>query len=223
MFTLYHLESSRSQRIIWLFELLSVDYEIKAYKRDPKTNLAPALFSQLHPLGTAPLIEHNGKIIAESGAICEYVVREANNTSLLPPIDHEERIDVQFWSHYAEGSFTPPLVTSMVLTKGEQKAKPFFVKAIVKKFVKAVMDAYFGMAIERNLNFVNKHLDGRNWLVGDAPTIADVQMSFPLEALHKAGRLSGFSNLQTYVERLHNEPNYAKAMEKLAEAERTAQ
>lgn len=222
MFTLHHLNSSRSQRIVWLFELLKLDYNIKVYHRDAKTNLAPNSLKAIHPLGTAPLVTHNGDSIAETGAICEYVVKEAKDTTLMPPKEHKDYVDVQFWSHYAEGSFMPPLVTAMVLNKGKEKASPFFVKFIVKKFVEAVLNAYFGMAIERNTAFVEKHLAGRTWLVGDTPTIADVQMSFGLEAMEKAGRLGACPNIAAYVKRFQNEPSYQRAMAKMEAAEKAS-
>lgn len=222
MFTLHHLNDSRSQRIVWLFELLNLDYEIKVYKRDAKTNLAPKELAAIHPLGTAPLITHEGRSIAESGAICEYAVMKAGDTVLIPSKDHADFVDVQFWSHFSEGSFLPPLVTSMVLNKGKEKASPFFIKFVVSKFVDAVMNAYFSKAIERNVRFVEQHLNNRQWLVGDKPTVADVQMSFGLEAMHKAGKLSGFTNIIQYVERFQNEASYQKAMLRMKEAEKAA-
>lgn len=222
MFTLHHLNASRSQRIVWLFELLQVDYEIAVYHRDVITNLAPTTLQGIHPLGTAPVLTHNGKSIAETGAICEYVVKEANDTKLMPPKDHDDYIDVQFWSHFSEGSFMPPLVAAMVLNKGVEKASPFFIKWVVKKFVEAVLNAYFGKAIQRNMAFVEQHLEGRKWLVGDSPTVADIQMSFPLEAMSKAGRLLSSPNLTAYVKRFQNEPTYQAAMVKMEAAEQAS-
>lgn len=222
MFTLHHLNSSRSQRIVWMLELLQVEYDIKVYQRDAKTNLAPDSLKAIHPLGTAPLLTYNDKAIAETGAICEYLVQQTGNTELIPNKDSENYIDVQFWSHYAEGSFTPHLVTAMVLNKGKEKASPFFVKFIVKKFVDAVMNAYFGMAITRNLTFVENYLEGRDWLVGDSPTVADIQMSFPLEAMFNAGKLKQHPNISKYVNRFQSEPSYKLAMAKMEEAEKSA-
>ena len=219
MFTLHHLNESRSQRIVWLFELLDCDYEIKVYKRDATTNLAPKSLRDIHPIGAAPVLTHNGKSIAETGAICEYVVHQLGNESLLPPHSDDSHVDVQFWSHFSEGSVMPPLVASLVLNKGKEKASPFFIKFVVGKFVDAVMDKYFSKVIQRNLSFIESHLNGRTWLVGDTPTLADVQMSFPLEALYKNGKLSMLPNTKAYVERLHKEKSYIRAMDKMKKAE----
>ena len=222
MITLHHLNNSRSQRVVWMLELLKLDYEIKVYQRDATTNLAPNSLKQVHSLGTAPIITDGDQTIIESGAICEYLSLKAGDTELMPAKDSPEFMDVQFWSHYAEGSFVPHLVTAMVLNKGKEKASPFPIKFIVGKFVDAIMNAYFGMAIKRNTVFVEQHLAGREWLVGDKPTVADVQMSFALEAMQKAGRLAGCPNMQAYVTRLQADHAYMTAMHKMQSAEKAA-
>ena len=220
MFTIHHLNNSRSQRIIWMCELLKLNYEIKVYQRDAQTNLAPASLKAIHPLGTAPMLTHNGNTIVETGAICEYIVKVTNDSSLIPPKDHEDFINVQFWSHFAEGSFLPPLVASMVLNKGKEKASPFFVKFIVKKFVEAVINAYFGMAVKRNMEFLENHLQNRQWLVGESISVADIQMSFALEAMEKAGHLAKTPNAAAYVKRFQSDPSYQAAMAKMSAAEK---
>lgn len=69
----HHLDKSRSHRILWLLEELNVPYEIKEYKRNKDTMLAPPELKKIHPLGKSPVIENTETkdIIAESGAITE--------------------------------------------------------------------------------------------------------------------------------------------------------
>ncbi|WP_395339740.1 glutathione S-transferase family protein [Ningiella sp. W23] len=229
MFTLHHLIESRSQRIVWMLEMVGVEYQIKAYKRDAKTNLAPDNYKALHPLGSAPLLEHHlsdgtSTMTAESGAICEYIVQKTGKRELLhgadPDKESENYLSVQFWSHYSEGSFLPPLVATMVLNKARAKAKPFFVKYIANKLVDAILDAYFNKVSERNLKFVEAYLHDNEFFAGSSPTIADVQMSFGLEALVKAGKLDSCPHITEYVARLHTMPSYRAAMEKMASAEK---
>ena len=74
MITVHHLENSRSLRILWLLEELGIPYDIKHYKRDPRTSLAPPELLAIHPLGKAPVITDDGVTLAESGAIIEYLV-----------------------------------------------------------------------------------------------------------------------------------------------------
>jgi glutathione S-transferase len=56
MLTLHHLETSRSQRVLWLLEELQVPYEIVRYRRDPKTHLAPPELKAIHPLGKSLMV-----------------------------------------------------------------------------------------------------------------------------------------------------------------------
>lgn len=116
----------------------------------------------------------------------------------------------------------PPLVASMVLNKGKEKASPFFVKFVVKKFVDAVINAYFGKVVQRNMVFLENHLQGKEWLVGNGITVADIQMSFPLEAMQKVGKLGTSPNIAAYVKRFQNEPHYKIAMEKMEAAEKAS-
>lgn len=219
MYQLHHLNNSRSQRIVWMLEAVGANYEIKVYKRDPITNLAPPELKEIHPLGRAPVVTHNGKVIAESGAICDYVARQFPDSGMLPDANTDSFNDVQFWSHYAEGSFMPSLVTSMVLEKARAKVSPFFVRYIADKIIDGVMDAYFGKNIQGNLVFVEAHLANNKWLVGVTPTLADVQMSFGLEALYDAGKLKPFKHMTAYVQQLRNLYSYKNAMVKMRDAE----
>jgi glutathione S-transferase len=219
MFQLHHLNNSRSQRIVWILEAVGADYEIKVYKRDPKTNLAPPELKEIHPLGRAPVITHNGKVIAESGAICDYIARQFPDSGMLPDASTDSFNDVQFWSHYSEGSFMPSLVTSMVLEKARAKVSPFLVRYIADKIIDGVMDAYFGKNIQGNLVFVEEHLANSKWFVGDAPTLADVQMSFGLEGLFDSGKLKPFKYMTAYVQQLRNLDSHRAAMSKMRDAE----
>lgn len=219
MFQLHHLNNSRSQRIVWMLEAVDADYDIKVYRRDAKTNLAPPELKQIHPLGRAPVLIHDGKVIAESGAICDYIARQFPDSGMLPDANAHSLNDVQFWSHYAEGSFMPSLVTSMVLEKAREKVTPFFIRYVADKIIDGVMDAYFGKNIEANLVFVEGHLADHKWFVGDTPTLADVQMSFGLEGLFDSGKLKPFRYMTTYVQQLRNLQSHRTAMAKMKELE----
>lgn len=217
MLVLHHLNNSRSQRILWLLEELGVDYQLKTYQRDSKTNLAPAQLKLIHPLGKSPLLTDGEKTIAESGAIIEYLLENYVNSvqaSIIGPQNLDDKQQQSFWLHFAEGSFMPPLVTKMVLDKGKDKAGPFFIKYIIDKFVDAVMDAYFGPNIKANLEFVERHLQHNEWFVGDLLTGADIQMSFPLEAVVMRQGRDLFPAITAFVDCIHARPAYKKALAK---------
>lgn len=112
MLKLHHLENSRSQRILWLLEELGLDYELVTYARDPKTTFAPAALKAIHPLGKSPMLEDNGRILIESGAIIDYVVRHQGQGRLAPAPDSADYDAYVQWLHYAEGSAMPPFILS---------------------------------------------------------------------------------------------------------------
>jgi glutathione S-transferase len=107
MIIIHHLNNSRSHRVIWLLEELGVEYEIKHYKRDPKTMLAPPSMLAVHPLGTSPIITDGDVVLTESGAIIEYILYKYGNDRLKPILGTPEWIQYVFWLHFAEGSLQP--------------------------------------------------------------------------------------------------------------------
>jgi len=164
---IHHLENSRSQRILWLLEELGLDYEVKRYARDPKTMRAPPELKRIHPLGKSPLLEDDGLIIAETGAIVEYVVAKADGR-LGAPAHRDDALRYRHFLHYAEGSLMPPLLVLLVLAR-----VPFLGKTARKRFLPMA---------QVHLDYVEDQLAQRPWFAGDDLTAADVMMSFPLEA-----------------------------------------
>lgn len=203
MIIVHHLENSRSQRILWMLEELGLPYEVKRYERNKKTMLAPPELKRVHPLGKSPVIEDtgdSGRVIAETGAIVEYLVDKADGR-LGPPANRAAALDYRFWLHYAEGSLMPPLLVKLVLTR-----VPLFGKAAQKR-IQPMIDTH--------LDYVESHLAGRPWFTGDAMTAADVMMSFPLEAARSRGGLdSSRPATIAWLDKVHARPAYQTALAK---------
>src|SRR5579883_2005138 len=117
MITVHHLEDSRSQRVLWLLEELEIDYEVRRYKRDPVTRLGPAELRAVHPLGKSPIVVDGDLVIAETGAIVEYLIDRYGDGRLRPPAGTPERMRYTYWLHYAEGSAMPPLLVALVAAR----------------------------------------------------------------------------------------------------------
>lgn len=213
MITVHHLDNSRSQRILWLLEELGVDYEVKHYKRNAETNLAPPELVAIHPLGKAPVVTDGDNTLAESGAIVEYLVERYGNGRLAPPPDSPERLQYRFWLHYAEGSFMPLMLLSLIFSRIEQA--PLIVRPVAKGIAGKVRHSFLQPNIERHLNFMENTLTESAWFAGDKMTAADIQMSFPVEAAAVRTDLSGnYPKLRGYLERIHANPAYQRALEK---------
>ena len=200
MIVVHHLENSRSQRILWLLEELALPYEVRRYARDRKTMLAPPELKRVHPLGKSPVIEDDGRTIAETGAIVEYLVEKADGR-LGPPAKREDRLRYRHFLHYAEGSMMPPLLAMLVVRRMGLLGRP--ARAPIQKM------------LDQHLDWLETELAGRPWFAGDSFTAADVMMSFPLEASrHRAGLDERRPNLIDWLERIHARPAYGAALRK---------
>lgn len=215
MITLHHLENSRSQRILWLLEELGVDYEINPYERDQKTSLAPLDLLKIHPLGKSPVISDGDLVVAESGAIIEYLVNKYDDGKLRPADGTPEHMDYTYWMHYAEGTFMPLMIVSLIMSRIATAPMPFFVKPVANGIVEKVRQGYLSPNIKRNLEYMNTVLGKTTWFCGDELSAADIQMSFPLEAADVRTSLSkDYPNLKAFLERMQAQPAYRAALKK---------
>jgi glutathione S-transferase len=186
--------------VLWLLEELGLPYEIVRYERDKKTMLAPPSLRKVHPLGKSPVIEDQGRVIAETGAIVEYLVEKAEGR-LGPPANRDSVLRYRQFLHYAEGSMMPPLLALLVVGRLGLLGRPAR-KPLLKMF-------------GQHLNWLESELAERDWFAGEEFTAADVMMSFPLEAARaRAGLGAAHPHLIDWLERIHARPAYAEALRK---------
>ena len=215
MLTLHYLENSRAQRILWLLEELGVEYEIKHYKRDSVTNLAPKELKEIHPLGKSPVITNGDKVIVESAAITDYLIDLYGNGKFKPAVGTDDYLKYQEKMHYAEGTIMSFLILSMLFTKIKEAPVPFFIKPIVKAIANKPMDSYVTPNIDSNLNYLENELSATGWFAGNELTGADFMMSFPLEAVAaKTDLSSSHPNIVSFVKKIHAMPSYQNALDK---------
>jgi len=206
MIRVHHLENSRSQRILWLLEELGFDYEVVRYERNPRTMLAPPELKRVHPLGKSPVIEDGDdvegapRVIAETGAIVDYLVEKAEGR-LGPPANRDSVLRYRQFVHYAEGSMMPPLLALLVVGKLGLLGRP--AKAPLMRMMKV------------HLDWLENEISSRDWFAGEEFSAADIMMSFPLEAARlRAGVSDDHPNLIDWMERIHARPAYAEALRK---------
>lgn len=212
MITVHHLNNSRSQRVLWLLEELGVPYEIVKYQRDPKTMLAPASLRAIHPLGKSPVVVDGDAKVAESGAILEYLVDTYGKGKLAPAAGTQAHRDYRYFLHYAEGSLMPLLLMKLVFGKVKSDA-PFLVRPIASAIAGMVGKQFIDPNLKAHAEMIANHLGGRTWFAGDELSAADVQMSFPVEALVARGGVTAPS-VTAWLARIHERPAYKKALER---------
>jgi glutathione S-transferase len=199
MLKVHHLNNSRSQRILWLLEELGLDYELIKYQRDAVTNLAPPELLNVHPLGKSPVISVDGKVIAESGTIIEYIARVPGKGRFAPAENASNYWDYMHWMHYAEGSVMLPILLNLYVSRLGEAGAPLHPR------IQSETANHYG--------YMNKALANQPYFAGQELTACDFQMSFPVEIMGRA-RLVDYPNLLAFLDRIQARPAYQRALEK---------
>jgi len=210
---LHHLENSRSQRVLWLLEELGVPYTIKYYKRQPSL-LAPPEMKAIHSLGKSPIITDGDLVVAESGAIIEYLLEKYANGRFQPPA--AGKIKNLYYTHFAEGTIQPNLSNHLIFTLIGQRV-PWFVGWIIRPVMEKVKDAAVMPNLRRAAELIEKDLEASPSIFfagGDEPTSADFMMLFPMEVLPRAIGDSVGPKTKEWVEKVHARDAYKRALEK---------
>jgi len=237
--TLYWLDRSRAQRILWLLEELGVNYDIKIFKRKPSM-LAPSELRKIHPLGKSPLLSVEASdgsepiVLAESANIVEYLIDHFGNGKLKPKQypdgkqgqlggETPEWLRYRHFVHYAEGSLQPLLTMQLVFDQLKGPAVPFFVRPLTKSVANKVDDAFLTPQFKLNFDFVEQQLTSSPgngaYLAGEELTGADFMMVFPLEVAQSRAGLTEekWPKIGEYVEMLHQREAYKRATRKAEE------
>jgi glutathione S-transferase len=215
MITVHHLEDSRSQRVLWLLEELGLDYQIERYQRDPKTMLAPDSLKKVHPLGKSPVIVDDDRTLAETGAIIEYLVDRYGEGALKPPENTDERLRYTYWLHFAEGSMMSLLLLGIVLDRMSKAPMPLIARPAGMVLGLGVKKKFLTPRLDAQLEFIDSELKRSEWFAGDQFTAADIQMSFPLEALDTRADIGKqYPRIAAYLERIHERPDYQTALQR---------
>ena len=218
MLIVHHLERSRSQRIVWLLEELGLPYEIKRYKRNPKTMLAPPELRAVHALGKAPVLVEDGDVMIESGAIIDTMIsRHGAAAGLRPAAGTPEHEAYTMFLHFAEGSMMPPLLLRLIYLTMNERA-PALLRPLVRTIMGPVEKGYTEPNIHRTLDFLEGELGRRSWFAGDAFSGADIQMSFPIEMCQQRGGLDASRpKLMDFIQRIRARSAYQRAFAKIGE------
>lgn len=198
MIKVHHLNNSRSHRILWMLEELKQPYEIVAYQRDPKTMLAPPELKKIHPLGKSPVIEDGDLVLAESGAIIEYLSGKYGNGAFTPIVGTKDHIQYLHWMHFAEGTAMLQLILKLYLSRIPDAPAPLLER----------VDGQIGA----HLSYMNAALSTSSFFAGEKFSAADVQMSFSVLAASARGGLSEpFPHLMRWLDRVRARPAFIAA------------
>ncbi len=215
MITVHHLEHSRSQRILWLLEELGLPYEVKRYRRLPSL-LAPPELRAVHPLGKSPLIEDStlaGRVIAETGAIIDYLLTSYGNGRLAPRAGTTDRLGYTYWMYAAEGSAMTPLLLKLITDELPTRS-PWLVRPVAAGIARALRQALVTPNLTAHIQLWEDTLGQMPWFAGEAFTAADIMMSFPVEAAADRAGAASMPHIKAWLDTIHRRPAYRRALER---------
>jgi glutathione S-transferase len=203
MLTVHHLGRSQSERIVWLCEELEIPYALKCYARDAVTMLAPPDYKALHPIGTAPVITDGELVLAESGAVVEYIIARYGKGRLALAPDHADFAPFLYWFHFANGTLQAQMGRNMILNRLHLADDNPVLQANRAR-------------VDRSFDLVNTRLGGAKYLAGGEFSSADLMMGFSLTTMRyfMPYDISRCQNIVRYLADIGRRPAYWRAMEK---------
>lgn len=202
MLTVHHLNVSQSERIIWLLEELELPYELCLYQRDPVTQFAPPELRAIHPLAQAPVLVDGEIVMAESGAIIEYILARYGEGRLAMPVTSPEYPDYLYWFHYANSSLMMQISIN------------WFTGMAVGPDSNSPLLPVLQQRLDRHLQMVEDRLSQANYFAGAEFTAADIMMHFPfgtMKAFYNLG-LDNRPNIKAWLARISERPGYQRGM-----------
>jgi glutathione S-transferase len=202
MLTVHHLGKSQSERIVWLCEELEIPYDLKHYARDAATMLAPADYKALHPIGTAPVITDGDVVLAESGAVVEYIVEKYGEGRLKLSANNLNFAQFLYWFHFANGTLQANMGRLMILNR-----------------LKLADDNQILLStkarVDRAFDLLDLRTRDAEYLAGYEFTLADIMIVFSLTTMRyfQPYDLARRPNIIRYLGRIGARPAYRRAME----------
>lgn len=235
-FVLYWLDESRAHRILWLLELLELDYDVQIYLRHPETWRAPPELLLVHPLGKAPILEihfSDGSPplqLAELGLIIQYLLSHYDTRRRFSPKGERDQLLMQYYLHYAEGTLEAILMPMLINTSAKRVA-PLGLRSLAKVYARGMNNGYYIHEYHLNLQYLEEQLraQGTGFFVGGKLTGADIILSFPIyenlfdneagvkECADETDLYKKYPNLGAWCDRVRRDPAYSRISQLMRE------
>lgn len=201
MIIMHHLRVGRPIFTTAFLEELGLEYDLRLYDRNERFRAPPEL-RDVHPLGKTPVIEDNGLLIAESGAITTYLIDTYDTEGKFRPAKEDRAAWVAYnqWLHYAEGSAGAPLLINLLLRR--EDPKPPYVTAFAER------------ETALHLGYLDQHLADRDYILGADFSGADVGCGYIANGAKQLKLLDDYPNVAAYAARITARPAFMKAFAK---------
>lgn len=202
----HHLQVGQGERIPWLLEELNIPYKLELYKRAPL--LSPPELKAKYPIGASPVLEdftadaQNPVVLAESGAIAEYIIYKYGGGRLALKPDHKNYADYLYWFHFSNATLQAGMLR-LAMSRGMVDTSDPRFKANEERVKVAI-------------NHVNNRLLSNKWLAGDEFTAADVMTGWCFSTMRKfePNDLTEYVGIQEWLGRIGEREAYRRAMQR---------
>lgn len=195
--TIYHIEGSRAERLVWLCEELGIPYTLEVKRGDPGASMQQ--IRTVNPLmPVSPTVRYNGEILVESGAIIELLVAREGKGRLAPAVDSPDFPYYLQWLHFSEGSLAARIFSDY--------------RASQIQGSNAQAPAWRGVTGPDTLKFADAFLAKHPFFGGKEFSAADIMMLFPIvysERL-KIAKLSDYPHIVAWQKRVEERPAFLR-------------
>lgn len=206
---LHYIDRTRAERVAWLFNELGIEYTIKKYEETKDKPNADLL--AIHPVGRAPVVEIDGKVLAEAQVIADYVMSKYGAGSELAPKNEDEELAIKYHVSHCEATVLP-LLTCLLISDNVREKAPYLIKGVARKVADGQDEGYAQPNIDLNLNYLEGLIaaNGNGYFVGGHLTLADIMysMMFTLAANHIPE--DKYPELNKWVDGMRNREAFSK-------------
>ena len=189
--------NTRDLRILWALEEMQLPYELVGMDH-PAQDLSTESYHKMNPLEQIPVIDDDGLVLSESGAILIYLAKKSGK---LIPSDVKGEAQVVRWCFAAMNSLEIPLMNIMMMDWfKDPKCQSY------REFLVGWTD--------RHLSNLEGWFEGRQYIATDSFTVADILMTHVFAVIQDDSLLQPYSNVRSYRDRCLARPAWKNTIER---------
>lgn len=192
---------TKDLRVQWALEEAGLEYRFQALDQTAG-DLDSETYARISPFHQVPVIDDDGIVVAESGAILLYV---ADKSGRLIPRDVQGRTAVMQWCFAAVSTVAPTLQSIDLIEIFDEDKSATKVLAETRKLAARWLDG------------VERRLEGREWIAHAEFTVADIAMANVLRTIRKTDLMAPFPRIKSYYERCHARPAWQRTLDLAAQ------
>ena len=199
---LYHCKDARSLRALWTLEEMGLDYELVNMEFPPRFTQPGYL--DINPMGTVPTLVDGTVTLTESSAMCQYLAEKYGPTELGLDVSDPQYGEYLNWLYRSDATLTFPQTLVLRYTRLEPEERR------VPQVVADYTQWYYS-----RLRSVEMALEGRDYLLGDRFTVADIAVGYAVFLGVSLGLDEKYKpNTKAYLARLMTRPAFQRARAK---------